>query len=150
VIDRDWSDAEGRPLKETFRKTFRAVAPVEDRLDAKSWKLTAPAAGNRAPLIVSFPRPLDHALLHRMVTVEDARGQVVEGTVEVTDRETCWRFTPKGSWPAGTFSLVADTQLEDLAGNNLARSFEVDVFHPVQREIKTEKVKVSFEVKPAR
>jgi hypothetical protein len=150
VIDRAWSDAEGRPLKETFRKTFRAVAPVEERLDAKTWKLTAPAAGTRAPLIVTFPRPLDHALLHRMVTVEDAKGQVVDGTIEVTDQDRCWRFTPKGSWPVGTLHLVADTTLEDLAGNNLARPFEVDVFHPVQREIKTEKVKVPFEVRPAR
>src|SRR5262249_33678867 len=108
VIDRAWNDAEGRPLKETFRKTFRAAAPVEDRLDARPWKRAAPAVGTRAPFIVTFPRPLDHALLHRMVTVEDAKGQVVDGTIEVTDRETCWRFTPKGSWPVGTLHLVAD------------------------------------------
>jgi hypothetical protein len=147
VIDRAWRDAEGQPLKETFRKTFRAMAPVEERLDAKTWKLTAPPAGTRAPLVVNFPKPLDYALLHRMVTVEDAKGKLVDGAIEVTDKETCWRFTPKEVWPAGTFHLAADTRLEDLAGNNLARSFEVDVFRPVQSEIKTEKVKLPFEVK---
>ena len=147
VIDRAWNDAEGRPLKETFRKTFRAAAAVEERLDAQTWKLTAPTAGTRVPLIVSFPRPLDFALLHRMIKVENAQGQVVDGAVEVTDQETRWRFTPKSNWPTGTFHLVADTQLEDLVGNNLSRPFEVDVFHPVQREIKTEKIKVPFEVK---
>jgi hypothetical protein len=41
---------------------------------------------------------------------------------------------------------VADTRLEDLAGNSIAKPFEVDVFHPVQREIKTETVKVPFEI----
>jgi hypothetical protein len=149
-IDRGWNDAEGQPLKETFRKTFRVEAPVEDRLDAKTWKLTAPAAGSRTPLVVNFPRPLDHALLQRLVTVEDAGGKLVDGTVEVTNKEMCWRFTPKAAWPTGSFQIVADTRLEDLAGNNLARPFEVDVFHPVQREIKVEKVKVPFEVRPAK
>jgi hypothetical protein len=146
-IDRRWSDAEGQPLKATFRKTFRTTAPVEARLDAKSWKLTAPAAGTRAPLVVTFPKPLDHALLHRMVTVADAKGKAVDGTIAVTDKETCWRFTPQNNWSAGAFHLLADTQLEDLAGNNLARPFEVDIFRPVQGEIKVEQVKVPFEVK---
>jgi hypothetical protein len=147
VIEHLWSDAEGQPLKETFRKTFRVAAPDEARLDPKTWKLQAPPAGTRTPLVVTFPRPVDHALLQRMITVEDAKGQVVEGTIEVTDKETCWRFTPRGNWRAGAFRLVADTRLEDLAGNNLERPFEVDVFRPVEREVKAERVKLPFEVK---
>ncbi len=149
VIDRKWSDAEGQALKETYRKPFRVMAPDETLPDPRHWKLKVPASGTRAPLVVNLPKPLDHALLHRMVAVEDAKGKIVEGTIDVTDKETCWRFTPKDAWPLGAYHLVSDTRLEDLAGNNIARPFEVDVFRPVQREVKAEKIKVPFEVKAA-
>lgn len=149
VIDKGWSDAEGRPLKETFRKTFRATAAEESQPDPKTWKLQPPAAGTRAPLVVTFPRPMEHALLHRLLGVADASGKAVEGTIDLTDNETRWRFTPKAAWPAGAYHLVAGTLLEDLAGNSIERPFEVDVFHPVPHEVKEEKVKLPFEVKAA-
>ena len=44
----------------------------------------------------------------------------------------------------GPHDLVADTRLEDLAGNSIAQPFEVDVLRPVERQIKTETVKVPF------
>src|SRR5262249_31229466 len=147
VIDRSWNDGEGQPLKETFRKTFQTVAAEESPIDEKTWKLQAPTAGTRSPLVVTFPKPLDHALLNRLITVADAKGKAVEGTIAVTDKETCWKFTPKDAWPAGTYDLVADARLEDLAGNGIGRRFEVDVFRPVEREIKAETVKVPFTVR---
>jgi hypothetical protein len=41
---------------------------------------------------------------------------------------------------------VAATTLEDLAGNSIARPFEVDIFRPVQHQVKTETVQVPFAV----
>ena len=55
----------------------------------------------------------------------DGDGKRVEGTVEVAEKETIWRFQPKASWKPGTYRLVVDQELEDLAGNNVARPFEV-------------------------
>jgi len=49
-------------------------------------------------------------------------------------------------WKAGRYYFVADTRLEDLAGNSIARPFEVDVFHPVEREVKGETVRIPFDV----
>jgi hypothetical protein len=79
--------------------------------------------------------------------VTDERGQRVEGTVNVTDEETRWRFTPKESWRAGAYSLVVDTVLEDPTGNSVAQPFEVDVFRPIERRVETKTVKVAFTVK---
>jgi hypothetical protein len=146
-IDRRWRDAEGVELKETYRKTFKVGPPVEKQLDVKTWKVQAPAAGDRGQLIVTLPIPHDHALLHRMIWVADAKGRRIAGTVQTTDQETRWRFKPEKAWEAGAYQIVADVQLEDLAGNNLARAFEVDVFHPVERTIKTETVTLPFEVR---
>ena len=60
-IDGKWPDAEGRPLKESVRKSFRAVAAEAGRPDPSSWKIESPAAGSRDPLVVRFPKPLDRA-----------------------------------------------------------------------------------------
>src|SRR5262249_4461656 len=74
VIDSKWSDADGQPLKESFKKSFRVVAPVEKGIDVKEWKLDSPAAGSRDALKVGFPQPLDHALLQRLLWIVDAEG----------------------------------------------------------------------------
>jgi hypothetical protein len=147
VIDRAWGDADGDPLKETYRKSFRALAPDDTPPDPKDWKLQAPAAGTRAPLAVTFPEPLDHGLLQHSLWVTDAAGRKVAGTVSVGAEETRWELAPEKAWAAGKYHLVADTQLEDLAGNSVGRPFEVDVFRPVQRAIKSETVRLPFEVK---
>jgi hypothetical protein len=47
----------------------------------------------------------------------------------------------------GAYKLMIDTRLEDLAGNGIGRPFEVDVFRPIEREIKAEVVSVPFGVK---
>jgi hypothetical protein len=147
VIDRAWTDADGDPLKETYRKAFRVLAPDDTPPGPKAWKLQAPAAGTRAPLAVTFPEPLDHGLLQHSLWVIDDAGRKVSGTVSVSAEETRWELTPEKAWPAGKYQLVADTRLEDLAGNSIGRPFEIDVFRPVQREIKAETVKLSFEVR---
>jgi hypothetical protein len=147
VIDRAWKDAEGNPLKETYRKTFRVLPLDETQPDPKTWKLEAPAAGTATPLVMTSPKPLDHALLHRMLWITDARGEKIAGTIEVTRQETCWCFTPAAPWKAGSYHLIADTRLEDLAGNSIGRPFEVDEQHPVKRERKAETVRLPFTVK---
>jgi hypothetical protein len=146
-IARDWLDADGEPLKEGYRKKFSVVAPDETQPDPKKWKLQAPPAGKAEALVVTFPKPLDHGMLERVLHVTDGRGRKVEGTVEVTAGETRWRFTPKEAWRAGAYDLVVDTALEDPAGNSIARPFEVDVFRPIERRVETKTVKVPFTVK---
>jgi hypothetical protein len=147
VIDRGWEDASGNALKETYRKAFRVTAPQYTPPDPKEWKIEAPAADAVGPLTVCFRRPLDHALLERLLWVTGANGKRVPGTVAVIDEETRWQFTPRQPWRAGRYDLVVDTSLEDLAGNSVGRPFEVDLFRPIERTIKTKTVRRSFEVK---
>jgi hypothetical protein len=147
VVDRAWTDAEGNPLKESFRKSFTAGPPDDTQPDPKKWKVTAPDAGTTAQLTVLSPKPLDHALFNRLVWVEDESGRKLAGDVVIDEQEKRWRFTPKEAWKPGSYRLIADMRLEDLAGNSIARPFEVDVFRPVQREIKAETVAVPFTVK---
>jgi hypothetical protein len=147
VIGQKWSDGNEEPLKESFKKTFRTVAADETQPDPKKWKLNLPVSGTTKPLTAALGKSLDHALLHDCIWIEDEQGQRVAGSVQVADKETVWRFQPKEAWKAGKYQLVVDKGLEDLAGNNVARPFEVDVTKPFQREMKTETMKIAFEVK---
>jgi hypothetical protein len=147
VIDKEWLDAEGFPLKETYKKAFRVAAPDDTQPDPKKWKLAAPPAGGKKPLAVAFPEPMEHALVSRMLTVTDAKGRAVAGKVRISDKERRWEFTPGKAWRAGDYFLVIDTRLEDLAGNSLARPFEVDVFGKVTKKLEVKTVKLPFTVK---
>jgi hypothetical protein len=128
VIDAGWHDAHGRPLGKEFRKSFRAEAAAEKAIDPAAWKLRPPKAGTRAPLAVTFPAPLDHALLERVVAVSGPGGQAVAGRAVVVAGETGWTFTPDADWAKGAYELVAGPELEDVAGNRIGRPFEVDVW----------------------
>jgi hypothetical protein len=146
VVEKTWLDAEGTPMKESFRKSFSVEAPDDKSPDPKTWKLTAPKANTRSALRVVFPKSMDHAMLERVVWVVDAAGKKVAGKVEITERETVYLFVPEKEWTAGEYQLVADRELEDVSGNSITRPFEIDVLRPVEREVKKETVKVPFRI----
>ena len=67
-------------------------------------------------------------MLDRVLAVKDPAGELLVGEIEISDHETHWEFRPEQAWNVGRHSIVIDAALEDLAGNSLARPFEVDVF----------------------
>jgi hypothetical protein len=87
---------------------------------------------------------MDQALLERMIWVTD--GGKATGAAAITEHETRWQFTPQRQWTSGSYRIVVDTRLEDPAGNNLRRPFEIDVFHPIQRRIEVATVELPFRV----
>ena len=149
LIDQQWSDADGRPLRELYRKRFTVGAALEQTVDPKTWKLQCPSAGSTEPLTLTFPIPLDHALLERMIWVTDPQDGKVPGKVAVTEQETHWQLTPERPWQAGNYHVVIDTRLEDPAGNSIRRPFEVDVFRRVERQIEVETIGLPFRISAA-
>jgi len=146
VINRPWRDAAGNPLAEPFEKSFRVGPPDVAQPESGAWQLTIPAAGTTEPLAVAFGEPLDHAMLGRVIAVTTADAVPVQGAIAIEDQESVWRFQPAAAWPAGDYRLVVDTALEDLAGNSIARPFEVDVVRPIHRQSETATVTVPFRV----
>jgi len=147
-VDRHWQDAAGQPLVADFEKQFTAGPAVETAVDYRSWKIDPPPAGSRQKLVVRLDRPLDRALLLRMITVEGPHGELVEGEVTLADEERTWMFEPAKAWQAGTHALVVDTALEDSAGNNLQRPFEVDVFRQVDARPGPELIRLPWTIGP--
>jgi hypothetical protein len=158
VIGREWRDGSGVPLKESFQKTFKVAPPDREPPDPARWKIEAPQAGSRDPLAVVFPEPMDHALAQRLIRVAGesarrgarggARGGIgfVAGTISLVDQERRWIFTPDTVWRRGSYQIIIQTTVEDLAGNNIGKPFEVDLFEGVGRRLSTTTVKLPFEI----
>ena len=51
----------------------------------------------------------------------------LDGIAELADDDRVWSFTPTRPWRAGRYRLAIGTILEDLAGNSVARPFELDI-----------------------
>jgi len=150
VISREWRDQYGRPLKEDFKRVLRVGPADEHPLDTASWRIQPPpAVGGRDGLVVIFPEPLDHGLLMRALGVR--RGaEAVEGDIAIDQAETRWTFTPREPWRGGSYELLALDILEDVAGNQIGRAFEVDNFDTVDKSPNPKTITIPFTVGSAR
>jgi hypothetical protein len=138
-ISREWKDAEGRPFAAEFKKTFLAGPPDEEPIDPRRWALMAPRGGSKAPVIIRLAKPLDRALLASTLSIVDASGKKVEGETTVGGGERVVTFAPTRPWQKGEYRLVVAHYLEDVCGNRVGESFEVDVTKPRASSIPTEK-----------
>ncbi len=143
-VDQSVKDARGLPLKASFRKHFSVGTPDREAIDPRLWQIHSPVSGGRQPLTVHFGKPMDHALAQRAITVLAPDGNVVEGTVMLTDRERVWQFTPEVAWAGGGYRIRILTTIEDLSGNNIGKPFEVDVFNAVARRVTHSTVELKF------
>ncbi len=151
VIDADWRDARGATLKAAFRKSFRVGTPNRTPLDPARWTVRPPAAGTLQPLAVEFDRPLDWALARRLILVRSSSSAADEssedGVVSMAEAERLWRFAPTRRWRPGRWEILVPSIIEDLAGNNIGKSFEVDLFEGVQRRVTNQISRLTFEVR---
>jgi hypothetical protein len=118
------TDLYGRPLREGFRKRFFAGDAARNHISFGQWIIRPPVMGTREPLALTFPSPLDWALLLQTITIETADGSVIDGQVAVDQCERQWTFTPTPTWIAGAYHLRVGTSLEDVCGNSIAGAFD--------------------------
>jgi hypothetical protein len=128
-IDEAWHDARGVALKESFHKKFRVSFPDRDPPDPASWKISSPKRHTREPLTIDFRKPMDHALALRMISVNS-----VAGRKSLEQNEKKWLFEPDQPWNLGQYELLVQSTIEDLAGNNIGKPFEVDLEEGHRRE----------------
>ncbi len=131
VIRGALADANGHTLGKDITKKFHTTAEDRVRIDLGEWKLEAPTAGTVAPLLLRFPKSLDHHSLQQFLTVEDSQGKVVAGSPSLGKEEKAWSFTPAHSWESQGYRLVIGGRLEDLAGNTPQRPFDLNLQAPV-------------------
>jgi hypothetical protein len=146
VVDKEWLDGEGLPLRESFRREIRVGPPDEEPLDPDLWRLAPPPAGTRDPLVVVFDKPLDHGLLLRALGVARGQDLWLDGEAGIEASETRWTFTPANAWAPGMHHLVVLSILEDRAGNRIGRAFEVDRFEEIDTRPEPERTLLPFRI----
>ena len=127
VIDKAWRDGSGNPLDSDVVKEFTVAEAQRSPLDSRNWKIDAPEAGTVEPVKLKFDRPMDHALLQLMIMIFDSNGKPIEGRIEILEDETQWNFRPAAQWKSDQYLIKINSLLEDLAGNNLKNTFDVDL-----------------------
>jgi hypothetical protein len=154
TIDANWPDAEGRPLQDSASKSFRATPAEMAQPDPRRWSIARPRPGSCDPLVVRFPKPLDHAMLEHVISVArvenrqtaaPARSELA-GTVRIDDEERRWTFEPRDAWRPGRHALVVATTLEDSAGNSIRLPFEVDLNRPRADTPKGATIEIEFTI----
>jgi hypothetical protein len=149
VVKKEWTDGNGLPLREAFSRRFRVGPPDLQPLDQRTWKIDPPLAATLSPLVVRFPKPLDHGLLLRALGVRHG-DSAIQGEPRVEGQETVWAFVPREPWQPGQYDLVVLAVLEDLAGNRIGRPFEVDNFERADRSPEPDKVTIPFAIAGSR
>ena len=127
MISAEWPDKEGTLLMQAYTKNF--VASVRDTVSPspEMWKLIVPKNGTTQPLEVDLGEPLDYVLLLNTIWLIDSNGNIVDGSAHIDNEEMKYRFTPVKPWSRGSYKLKIEARLEDLAGNNLNRLFDLDL-----------------------
>ena len=90
---------------------------------------------------------MDRALAERVIRVINDSAEPVEGKTGLEDQERRWNFVPSSLWHRGSYRIAVQTTIEDLAGNNIGKPFEVDLFENVQRRVTNPTVRLPFEVR---
>lgn len=147
VVDQAWRDGTGNPLKETFQKVFKVGPADRDPPNPARWKIQPPKSETRDALTITFSKPMDHALAQRVIQVINDSGERMAGKIALEDQERRWIFAPIQPWRRGPYRVVVQTTIEDLAGNNIGKPFDVDLFENVQPRLASSTVKLSFEVR---
>ena len=131
LISRLWPDQDGNALAQSYDKYF--VATGRDTISPVigEWKLTLPQKGSLQPLLVDLNEPLDFILLKNTISLADSSGNPVPCRLDIENKESLLEFKPQVPWSRGLYRLKIESRLEDLAGNNLNRLFDLDLEHPV-------------------
>ncbi len=125
VIDSAWRDVHGNALGKSVRKTFSVTRAERGKISPRHWNVIPPLAGSLGDIVISFDRPMDHALALKHISITSASG-VATGQAQ-TVNDTVWKFTPDHPWVAGEYVITISPLLEDVAGNNLNNVFDLDL-----------------------
>jgi hypothetical protein len=141
-------DERGAPLIEGIERQYAVGPAVRSHVDPGAWRVYSPPAGSRRRFVVSFDRPLDHALLDHCLDVVDDSGRPVAGAARTATDDAGWSFEPRAAWQAATYRLVVDARLEDLAGNSLRRVFDRDLTRIDDTPLEVERRVLRFHPEP--
>src|SRR5262249_45199411 len=110
-IDGQLLDGDGQPLGKPFTKKFRTSKDERTRPLPYKWLVYPPSTNSKEPVKLEFGKPIDRALLDRLLTVTEADGKIIAGRIEVGTEERSWAFYPEGAWKDADYVIEVDENL---------------------------------------
>ena len=146
IVDSSWRGGNGLPLQQASIKKFHVGSRDAKSPDPDNWRIEIPKSGTKSSFKVNFGQPLDAILAIEALQILDASGYLVAGEEIVLNKERAYGFDPSKKWEAGDYTLMVQTRLEDLAGNNINRLFDEDISKQQEIPKKSEQVILSFKI----
>ena len=119
TISGAWQDVHGQKLSVQTTKEFVVVSAYRQHIKVNDLEIQKPEANSDDVLNIHCNRIMDHALVQSMILIEDENKTLITGHWETSKEEKIIRFIPKELWKKGTYQIIMDSRLEDVAGNNL-------------------------------
>lgn len=123
IVSGDWEKESGQPLGTDAHKQFQAGPMDNSQPNPEKWQYSIPAAGTKNPLVITFSKALDYALIPRTIQIHAEANPNISH--HHNDRSI--HFTPSEVWKKGPVKITTAPKLEDLAGNSIARPFNLDL-----------------------
>lgn len=126
IISPTMKSARGVALQTAVEKKWKTGERDERQPQPQKWMIEPPQNQSLQALKVISDEPLDYgSSWGRMQIVRS--GELVQGSWKTGSAELIWYFVPQQPWQKGDYQLLLDERIEDLAGNNLVRIFDVDL-----------------------
>ena len=146
VIKKEWLDINGAFLLNDFVKEFQVVNVDRKSPNWKNWNIISPTEGTREPLVIDFKESMDYGLLHSAIVIINGNQIKLPGTISLSDCEKKWYFKPVKTWSLENYEISINAWLEDLAGNNLKRKFDVNLNDPEDLPKKINEIVIPFNI----
>ena len=123
IVDSNWLDAQGNALVNGYEKIFSVLDrdPIKPSID--DWEILV----NPDVFTLHFKESMDAALASKAFQIKTLNDEVVLGEFELINKEKTLKFLPEYPFALGEYTLIVDSKLEDLAGNNLNHPFDKDL-----------------------
>jgi hypothetical protein len=142
TVSGDWQTESGQPLGKDAQKEFHAGPMDNSQPDPEIWQYTIPKSGTTDPLSIIFTEALDSALIPRTIKIRsDSNPHIAP-----SHNDNSIQFTPATPWKSGDVTITIDPILEDLAGNSIARPFNLDL-QSIKSPAPVSQISPSFEIK---
>ncbi|MFY0604325.1 MAG: hypothetical protein JXQ93_10265 [Flavobacteriaceae bacterium] len=146
IVSPTWSDTQGNSIGKEYRKKIVVMGRDTKIPSTNMWTLTVPKVNSKEALGISFGEVLDAMLLEKDIHIMDINGQKIEGGFLIMKNAESALYIPKKVWEPGKYSLIIQSALEDLAGNNMNRLFDTDL-HKKQLLKPTKTKEISFTIR---
>ena len=77
---------------------------------------------------------MDSAVTLRSIGVTGNSGDSIAGKIGLEDQERRWTLIPNSPWQRGEYKLLIQTTIEDLSGNNIGKTFDVDKLEAIKKQ----------------